>query len=490
MYESKVQTIDQSHLDTTKTNYFQIDFLKAIMIFLVIFDHMVAWNLKSEIGVALWERISIPVFLVILGFNMGLSLRKQEDATLKELYSRSYFKKKLIRYLVPFLILYAASTFIGLVIYDFNFEAMYYGQYYPNHGIINLFYFIMPFWGPGNWFIPVLFQSILILPLLYWGFTKKPVLTLILTFVVEILLQLVALFFIIGINGFNSWGEVHRYSLLSSSILFYLPGVGLGLWFSFGHKLTAKRNLFMWIIFPISFIYLIAYQFFDFRFMLEGISLSLLRGDYNFMVIPYSAFLVLLALRFLPIHPRGRLSKSIFLIGKSTYHILLTQILGYGLIYAMWGDHYGMGAPFNPFDLIDLVTVWIMYIWFGIMLYKIQHQKDVIRRIFYYLNFFIVFPSIMVLSYFVQTSSIPIPLLVIIIYAITALLVHYIVKKPLTTKVLGVWTGFLVICFISTILQIDFILPRDFWILLIPMGIFLAYAVYYTTTNKIFRDRI
>lgn len=43
--------------------FFQIDFLKAAMIFLVIFDHMVSWNIKSEIGVTLWERISIPVFL-------------------------------------------------------------------------------------------------------------------------------------------------------------------------------------------------------------------------------------------------------------------------------------------------------------------------------------------------------------------------------------------------------------------------------------------
>ena len=128
------------------------------MIFLVIFDHFVSWNIKSEIGVALWERISIPVFLVILGFNMGHSFKAQGDLTLKELYSWSYFKKKIKRYIVPFLILYAASTFIGLFIYGFDFELMYYTQYYPEHGIINLFYFIMPFWGPGNWFIPVLFQ--------------------------------------------------------------------------------------------------------------------------------------------------------------------------------------------------------------------------------------------------------------------------------------------------------------------------------------------
>ena len=250
MYDLNVQKLDEEQLETRKANLFQIDFLKALMIFLVIFDHMVAWSLKNEIGVALWERISIPVFLVILGFNLGLSFKKQGDLTLRQLYSWSYFKKKFVRYLIPFLILYLASTFIGWFMYGFDFIAMYNTQYGPSHGFINLFYFILPFWGPGNWFIPVLFQSILIAPLLYWALRKKPVLTLLLTVIIEISLQLIAALLVVGVDGYTSWGEVHRYSLLSSSILFYLPGVGLGMWFSFGYKLTDRKNLFMWILFP------------------------------------------------------------------------------------------------------------------------------------------------------------------------------------------------------------------------------------------------
>jgi len=130
--------------------------------------------------------------------NMGLSFKGQGATTLKQLYSWSYFKKKILRYIIPFLILYAVSTFIGLFIYGFDFIAMYDTQYYySGYGIINLFHLIMPFWGPGNWFIPVLMQSILVVPLLYWAFTKKPVLTLILTVVIEIVMQL-TVFFVIG----------------------------------------------------------------------------------------------------------------------------------------------------------------------------------------------------------------------------------------------------------------------------------------------------
>ena len=82
------------NINDTSRYYFQIDFLKAVMIFLVIFDHTIPWTLKGDIGVALWERISIPVFLVIMGFNMGLSFNKIENPSLRNLYSKRYFKGK------------------------------------------------------------------------------------------------------------------------------------------------------------------------------------------------------------------------------------------------------------------------------------------------------------------------------------------------------------------------------------------------------------
>ena len=481
MNELNFQNREELEINSpNKIHFFQIDFLKAVMIFLVIFDHFVSWNIKDEIGVALWERISIPVFLVILGFNMGHSFKNQGNSTLKELYSWDYFKKKISRYIFPFLILYAASTFIGLFMYGFNFDLMLNVQYYPDHGLINLFYLIMPFWGPGNWFIPVLFQSILVVPLLYWGFTKKPVITLILTFIVEMLMQFIV-FLLFG-QGFTSWEQVHVYALFSNSILFYLSAVGLGMWFSFGHGLTEKRNRFIWVLFPLSWIYLVAYQFFGFRFRFDG--MPLIRGDYNFLVFPYSAFLVLIALEILPNFSQKGISKRISLIGKATYHILLIQILGYAMITAWWGTHYGMDIPFDPFDLIDLVVLWIINVWFGILWFKIEKLNDIAKKMLYYINFFIIYPSLFLLSFWAQGFWIPISLLIIIAYAIAAIIAHYKLKKPLPTDILAVWTGFLAITFASMIIQVTLFSINESWILLIPIGICLVYAIYYTFNHK------
>ena len=187
--------INREGLLDESQHFFQVDFLKALMIFLVIFDHVVYWDVKNNIGATLWERISIPVFLVLLGFNAGKSFQRQGDVSLKELYSWKYFKKKILRYIVPYLILYAVSTLIGLIIYGFDITAMYRTQYYPSHGYMNLFIGILPFWGPGNWFLPLLFQSILILPLLYKFFTKKPIIALISCFIMCLFLYW----------GFISW---------------------------------------------------------------------------------------------------------------------------------------------------------------------------------------------------------------------------------------------------------------------------------------------
>ncbi|MEJ2277878.1 MAG: acyltransferase [Candidatus Lokiarchaeota archaeon] len=463
MNEQNTLNFSQEDVNTQgSTNFFQIDFLKALMILLVIFDHFVSWNIKNQIGVALWERISIPVFLILLGFNMGYSFRKQGDVSLKELYSKNYFKKKILRFIIPFLILYAFSTFIGLFMYGFNFELMYNTQYSPEHGLINLFYFILPFWGPGNWFIPLLFQSILILPLLYYGFKKRPVLTLILTFVVEILMQLIV-FVVIG--EITTWEELYLLSMFNESVLFYLSAIGLGMWFSFGHGISDRRNRFMWVLFPLSLIYIIAYQFFDFQIRINDV--PLLRGDYHFLVIPYSAFLILFTLKYLSNSSNSKISKGISLIGKSTYHILLIQILGYGMITAWWGTHYGIDVPFNPFDLIDLVVLEIIFVLFGILWYKIDKIKNLTRRTFYYLNLFIVFSSLLFLTFWAQGFWIPLNLLIIILYAGGFLILYAFIKKRIDTKILGIWTGFLVLNFTLIIFQVRMSLVSESWIFFI-----------------------
>ena len=56
--------IKPDEIEIKDKNFFQVDVIKVVMIFLVIYDHTIPWVIKGELGVALWERISIPVFFI------------------------------------------------------------------------------------------------------------------------------------------------------------------------------------------------------------------------------------------------------------------------------------------------------------------------------------------------------------------------------------------------------------------------------------------
>ena len=336
--ETEEQNSDNlEEISVTSKHFFQVDFLKAVMIFLVIFDHTIPWNpIKDGLAVPFWERISIPVFLVIMGFNMGLSFRKIEDPALRNLYSEKYFKGKFWRYIYPFLVLWLVSSLIGLSINgDFALT-----QYQPNWNFFHLFIGILPFWGPGNWFIPVIFWTILIMPLVYKIFSGKllwRILSLILCYAVEILLQF-AIFFRYSPFSFSTWGAYyefrHTFGFIYTTPFFMLSAIGLGMWFSKKPNLFAKQNLLIWILLPLSLFYLIQYTFF-------GLDFEFIIGDYNLFVFPYSAFLVLLGIKLLPKRCDNWFGKAISTIAKSTYHILLTQILYFAVAYLIYGDHYG-----------------------------------------------------------------------------------------------------------------------------------------------------
>jgi len=187
--------------DDKSQNFFQIDLLKAIMIAFVVLDHALAYSRIFGIGYQLWERISIPVFLIILGFNMGKSFAREGDVSLRNLYSLSYFKKKFWRFIFPYIIFYIISTSIGFVIYG-----AYFPETFNENWIVEYIVFQKSLLeGPGNWFIPVLIQSILLLPLLYYLFSKKPILTLIACFVIEICMHLFLTFYIGPITSIDDF---------------------------------------------------------------------------------------------------------------------------------------------------------------------------------------------------------------------------------------------------------------------------------------------
>jgi hypothetical protein len=175
-------------------------------------------------------------------------------------------------------------------------------------------------------------------------------------------------FFTIG-PTYESWEEFYFYMFIACNILYYLSAIGIGMWFSFGYGLDDKRNLFIWILFPLSVLFLIAWsQPFGFR-------IPFIRGDYHYISFIYSAGLFLLGMKLFPKESDHPVSKGLTVISKSTYHILLTQILYFGINFAIYGDHYytsifGRTARDPIMGFMYLFINWLICIPLGILWYN------------------------------------------------------------------------------------------------------------------------
>ncbi|UYP45882.1 hypothetical protein NEF87_002167 [Candidatus Lokiarchaeum ossiferum] len=353
-------TLEELQVESSqRKRYFQVDAMKAIMIGLVIMDHTFTHSFLHQFGSPFWERISIPILMIIMGFNLGNSSKGINHMKLKDYYTRSYFEKKLKRYFIPYLILYFIHGIMRLIVtlgeIQINSPATYDSAVFRYLGF-TLFY------GPGLWFIPVLFGTILVFPILHFYFKKMPSTTFFATFCIEFLTQFIVLM-ILSTNQGNILGVF--YFLYSVFCLF--SAIGMGLWLSIDHNMSSKHNVVIWILFPISLGYMIIAMIFP------GL-LFFPIGDYQMFYFPYSAVIFMCCMKLIPENPKGTVSEFIRKVSKSTYHILLAQIFYFSIVFQFFlimtdGD----ASTLDIFDAAPLNYLWFfplnLVITFGIGLF-------------------------------------------------------------------------------------------------------------------------
>lgn len=350
----------------------QVDVMKGVAILLVIVDHALPPLFLRGLANSLWERIAIPLFLVIMGFNTGRRgqrLRENQPLTpagvhpvppWKAFYSRAYFTGQLRRFVLPFLAYYLVVTLIGAV----------FSRIDGLHPLMLVGY--PPYYGPGTWFIPLLLQGIVVLPVLCAAFQRRPRATILLCVVVELAMQAgcVLLFTVFP------WAVAHQYVMFfQTSFLFYTSGVGIGLWLARDPRPGAKQNKILWVLFLASLGYLIAYTFFDYR-------TGVLRGDYHLLVIPYAAGIFMLGIHFLPRVPERRVTRLLAGLGKASYHIYLIQMTYFATMVALVGWHALLVVEEAPLLGVAYVVVsWVACSAAGWGLYRVQDHLQRRREV-------------------------------------------------------------------------------------------------------------
>ena len=182
----------------------------------------------------------------------------------------------------------------------------------------------LPINGPGKYFISIIFQFLLIFPFISLIYREKPKLTLISSFIVAFLFEYTAS------NVSFLLNDSTIYCLL---IIRFLPLIALSLWISDDYQLFAKRNRLIVILSALSIVYLVIISQFQHTIRLGSINFIPMFASQNLFASFYQILLILIGLKYIP-KSKMKLSELLSLVGKSSYHIFLVQIVYFGLIHA------------------------------------------------------------------------------------------------------------------------------------------------------------
>lgn len=298
-----------------------LDYLKAVCVLMVIITHY-DWTDKSSPVFTMLINMAVPVFMIISGYNFAMSNAKKAEGKLSKMYSWEILKPKLVRFLVPYLLVCIIEIPLRLA----------YGR---DAGLARTF--LEGGYGPGSYYVPVMMQLLLVFPIIYILIAKNAKLGIFLVGSVNLLFEVAVRVFEI---------EKHDYRL---SVGRYLLLVALGCYLYLYPKDRIK-NWQLATMFVIGVAYIVAV--FELKY-----KLPLFRyWKTTAMPVAFYIFPIIVVLfrKFYYSTIPGSIGRLLTWIGQASYHIFLVQMVYF---------HFDFGgsimqAPWYiavPFDI--LVTV-------------------------------------------------------------------------------------------------------------------------------------
>jgi peptidoglycan/LPS O-acetylase OafA/YrhL len=323
----------------------QIDILKAFAIIAVILLHALPLEFFIHIGSPyhLWH--AVPLLILIAGFTSAYAYKRYGFTTLKQCYSPSLILKRYKRLLIPFLICWIVEIAILFSIHQLS----------PD--IVQVFLSLTRGgYGWGAYFIPVILQSILIVPLLYLLARQDPTRMVVIALCISVLFDAVCI-----LMGWNT-------DLTSFLYLRFMFAGALGVWL-----VTTDKYSTSWIVAGagISLLYLTVSTYTPLLSAFPDYT-----GYGGVLQTPafiWTAIIVITGIIYLPKDEESRTVRYLSEIGKASWHIFLAQLLYYFLpaayVYAYIVDPLSSGNMALQYILIVVcnlpICIGIGYVWYS-----------------------------------------------------------------------------------------------------------------------------
>lgn len=322
-----------------------IDLLKGYAILGVLWQHAVPASITNALGGNLWARPAVPIFFILLGFNLATSLTRRGRPSLDRATLADYARRRLTRIAVPFLVVLA----VGYVI------AAAQGTLRAGPALV---IGGMPVNAPGNYFITAMIAFVVAMPFLVFAYSRRPVATVAACIALDVAFE--AIVYLANRHGITALGPAN-YPYQSNPLRWLAP-VALGIWISTDPRLTARRNRWLVLLAAPSAVYLILLQTDPARFPFVPAGFL---GMTNALAAPWALLIVLTGLRVLPADvPRNPIGRGLAAAGRASYHVYLVQMLWMGVVAVhLWA---GLGtaarAAVAPIDFaVCLGLGWLYF---------------------------------------------------------------------------------------------------------------------------------
>lgn len=306
----------------------QINLIKAFAIISVVILH--TWPRELVINsyslFYFWQ--AVPIFLILMSLNSGTSIKRKGIISIPDLYSTPYFVSKFKRIVLPFIFTFIFALIIGLIASQIKGDSVITFSKYTIVGKL-------PIVGPGDYFIPLLFQYVLISPLLYYFYKKNNKITIGILFLINIVFELTSDNIL---PHFSDAGWLYAISLIR-----YLSALVLGLWLVDNQDTKLRQQPVLMLGIVVSTLYLLYVMFLTDRGIYFSSNFGW--GTQNVLSFFYPVLLILLGIKYLPRNDNNLVVKFFSSIGKMSYHIFLMQILFFGTIMLGLRDEYTLIFP-------------------------------------------------------------------------------------------------------------------------------------------------
>lgn len=309
---------------------YTIDVLKGLAIISVILLHTLTWKHRFLIGAPyhIWQ--AVPVFMLLVGYNFSRSSIVKGCSTLNDVYRWPVIKRRLLKIIIPFIIIALVRFLLLLMLNN------------PVSWQSFLIGILMGDFEHGGYFIPVMIQTILLIPALYIFMQKdlkRNTLYLLISFYI---LDWVVM--LLGMPGY----------LYRISVVRYLFIIVLGLWLGMNDQLIKYK----WLILlgMGSLVYITSVYYFEIETILETYWQAQHAPAYFWTLI-----LVVFSLNKINIKPTNIFNYSLIKTGQASYHIFLVQMIYFWLLDSL---------SINLTVLLSVIVNLIVCIILGRLFYK------------------------------------------------------------------------------------------------------------------------